>query len=290
MPCYRPLTAYRGPGGAITFNEGGDSGAALELPCGRCIGCRIKRVQDWQMRIMNEAQLHLVNSFITLTYREEDLEERSLNYKHFQRFMRDLRRAKGPVRFFAAGEYGEQTFRPHWHAILFGVTFNNQYPIGKDLNTSKELESLWGRGNTSIGEVNNTTAAYVASYCIKKATGPQAEERYQRYDTSTGEIFYVTPEMARMSLKPGIGARWYTKYQQEIHYARDGIVRPGGFTGKPPRYYDKLLQQNNIQQYTQLETERQIEAITREKDNTTQRLQAKEIVAIAKQSQKRKRL
>lgn len=289
MPCYRPLTAYKTPGGKITFSEGGDSGAALELPCGRCIGCRIKRVQDWQMRITNEASMHLVNSFITLTYREED-HVPSLDYSHFQRFMRDLRRARGPVRFFAAGEYGEQTFRPHWHAILFGINFSNPFPVGKDLYSSKELENIWGRGNTSIGEVNATTAAYVASYCVKKITGPQAESHYTRYNTDTGEVIKLTPEMARMSLKPGIGRTWIEKYTREVYYARDGIVRPGGHITKPPRYYDKYIQENDIKQYTNIETERQTEAIKRETDNTTKRLQVKEIVALAKQSEKRKRL
>lgn len=201
------------------------------------------------MRISNEASMHLVNSFITLTYREEDYEP-SLNYKHFQRFMRDLRRAKGPVRFFAAGEYGGETWRPHFHAILFGVNFSNPFPVGKDLYSSKELEDLWGRGNTSIGEVNDTTAAYVASYCIKKITGPQAESHYQRYNPETGEIHNLTPEFARMSLKPGIGATWYDKYIREVSYARDGIVRKGGHTAKAPRYYDKRLQEKETTTHT----------------------------------------
>lgn len=310
MPCYRPLTAYRrGPGEAITFNEGGDSGAALELPCGRCIGCRIRRVQDWQLRIVNEASMHLVNSFITLTYREDDHAPRSLEYSHFQRFMRDLRRAKGKVRFFAAGEYGGQTFRPHFHAILFGTTFPNQFPIGKDLYSSKQLEDLWGRGNVSIGEVNSTTAAYVAGYCISKATGPLADEKYTRYDTQTGEIFKVTPEFARMSLKPGIGADYYQKFQREIHFARDGIVQPGGRTKKVPRYYDKLLDQlttskfvgpltqqqlnkkiENRNRLEDIQTERQLNAIAREKDTNKPTLHSQEIVAIAKQSQKQRKL
>lgn len=233
---------------------------------------------------MHEASLYDVNSFITLTYDEEH-HEPSLNYAHFQTFMRELRRTQ-KARFFAAGEYGEHTKRPHWHAILFGVGFEERYPVGRDLYGSKQLDALWPYGFASLGEVNQKTAAYVASYCVKKATGPLATERYSRVNLTTGEIFQVVPEMARMSLKPGIGAQWYEKYQREVHFARDGIVMPGGQKRKTPRYYDKLLQTNNIKQYGEIETERQLNS----KHYSQQQLITQEINALAKQSMKRKKL
>lgn len=240
------------------------------------------------MRCMHEAKFHDANSFVTLTY-DEQHHQPSLDYSHFQDFIRRIRRSR-PARFFAAGEYGENTKRPHWHALLFGVHFNDLYPVGNNLYGSKELEKLWPWGFSSVGEVNETTAAYVASYCIKKATGRLAAIRYSRVNLATGEIFQVAPEMARMSLKPGIGAKYFEKYKREIYYARDGIVSKGGQTLKPPRYYDKLLIKQDQKQYTQIETDRQLEAITRRDDNTPERLKAKEIVAIAKQSQKQRKL
>lgn len=288
MPCYHPLTAYRGSGGRITFQEGGDSGGALQLPCGRCIGCRIQRTQAWATRCMHEASLYDQNSFVTLTYDDEHYKP-SLDYADFQRFVRSLRRTR-PVRFFAAGEYGETTQRPHWHALLFGVGWSDTFPVGLGLYGSHDLEKHWPYGFSSIGEVTHQSAAYVASYTIKKVTGPAAAEHYKRVHLATGEIVAVAPEMARMSLKPGIGKRWIEKYWPEVYRARDAVVKQGGHSQRPPRYYDKWLAEEHSQLYTDKETNRQLESIPRQQDNTTARLKVKEIVAIAKQSQKQKRL
>jgi hypothetical protein len=60
-------------------------------------------------------------------------------------------------------------------------------------------------------------------------------------DQSTGELVPVLPEFGRMSLKPGIGYRWFQKFWREVYVARDGVVMPGGNVSPPPRYYDKLL-------------------------------------------------
>lgn len=287
MPCFHPLEAYRDDaGGPITFGKGGRGSLPLSLPCGRCIGCRIKRVQEWTTRIQHEASLYDQNSFITLTYDDEHLEP-SLNYAHFQKFVRELRRRR-PVRFFVAGEYGSETFRPHWHAILFGVGFQDTHQVGKDLVASKECEKLWYHGQHAIGAVNKQTIAYTASYCVKKITGPKAEDHYKRFDPLTGEIHQLTPEMARMSLKPGIGSRYYERYKQEIHYARDGVVEPGGIKIKPPRYYDKILEKQNHKQHTEITNNRVLQAKTRRKDNTPERLLVKEKVTIARQSQKQR--
>lgn len=290
MPCYRPLTAYRrGPGEAITFREGGDSGGAIELPCGRCIGCRIQRTQHWAMRCMHEAKMHDANSFITLTYGENC--EPSLNYRHFQDFMRSLRRTT-PVRFFAAGEYGSENQRPHWHALIFGKAFDRWHQVSNQAWASRELADLWPHGHSSTGDVTQQSAGYVASYCVKKITGPMADQHYTRVNITTGEIIKLAPEMARMSLKPGIGETYLRKYWREIYAARDGVIQTGGTQLKPPRYYDKKMTEIGVTQQRQqdIETQRQLDAITRQDDNTTPRLQAKEIVAIAKQSQKQRKL
>lgn len=286
MPCFHPITAYRGAaGGAISFTEGGDSGPPLELPCGRCLGCRKRRTLEWVTRITNEAQMHDANSFVTLTYGENC--EPDLNYADFQTFMRKLRR-QHRVRFFVAGEYGDINKRPHWHAIIFGKSFSRDYPVSKDAWGSHELDELWDRrGWASHGEVNNTTAGYVAAYCIPKRSAD--DQKYQRVHLGTGEIIQIRPEFARMSLKPGLGETWIKKYHKEVYSARDGIIRPGGQQIKPPRYYDKIMATINNKQLMEVETNRQLEALKREGDNTQQRLKVKEQYALQVQRNQRER-
>ena len=74
------------------------------------------------------------------------------------------------------GEYGDKLGRPHYHAIIFGVTFVDKklWSIrrGNNLYRSATLEKLWPYGFSSIGTVNFETAAYVARYVTKKITGP----------------------------------------------------------------------------------------------------------------------
>lgn len=185
--------------------------------------------------------MHGESSFVTLTY-DDNHYSPGLKYVDFQRFMYRLRQRVGPTRFFCAGEYGEQTARPHFHCLLFGKWFADSRMVGDGLYASKDLESLWKHGFVTVGSVTYQSAAYVAGYCLKKVSGPRAEEHYRQLDWRTGEVVSVPPEMAHMSLKPGIGATWFAKYWREVYGPRDGCVLPGGKVVSPPRYYDKLLE------------------------------------------------
>ena len=76
------------------------------------------------------------------------------------------------MRYFHCGEYGETTGRPHYHAVLFGVRFEDQKEVvqgpGKPaLFTSRQLDRLWQHGDCRIGAVTFESASYVARYCVK---------------------------------------------------------------------------------------------------------------------------
>ena len=75
--------------------------------------------------------MHMFNSFVTLTYDDDHLPEyNSLNYKHFQDFMKRLRKSHNGVRFYMCGEYGEDFSRPHYHALLFNCFFPDRSFFG----------------------------------------------------------------------------------------------------------------------------------------------------------------
>lgn len=243
VACFHPLQAWQRPTGEVVFVERGSIARCLTLPCGQCIGCRLERARQWSVRVMHEASLHDSNYFVTLTYDDDHLpHDGSLTYRHFQLFMKRLRKVHPGVRFFMCGEYGERQRRPHYHACFFNLVLPDLVLFsesGFKLFTSKSLSELWPHGFVSVGAVTFESACYVASYTMKKVTGPDAVEWYRSVNPYTGECHDVVPEFVRMSLKPGIGAGWIAKFTSDV-YPEDVVV-VNGARAKPPRYYDKFL-------------------------------------------------
>lgn len=292
MPCYSPLQGWKDHDtGGIRFNRNGKGPLEeMEVACGQCLGCRLDHSRMWAMRIVHESQLHEFdrgNCFITLTYRDESEctpEQRangyhipvdwSLNKKHFQDFMKRLRKYfGGRIRFFHCGEYGnvcEHGFdldeqpcdccnvgRPHYHAILFNCSFPDleQYTMhrGEPRYTSKILEGIWKYGFVDVGEANFESAAYVARYILKKVNGAAAEDHYFKADGG----YWVIPEYITMSRKPGIGKDWYDKYKDDM-FPSDEVPVPGlGVIKKVPRYYQELFQHEDAMTLEQIKEMRQ---------------------------------
>lgn len=240
MVCFTPLKAYRGHGGGVVFSsKEGFGDLPLDLPCGQCIGCRIRRAQDWVVRCVHESSQHETSSFLTLTYDQVNVPSNgSLDHRHFQLFAKRMRKANRPFRYLVAGEYGGQTYRPHYHACVFGQDFSRDRTIWRTqphiLYESPELNELWGLGHCTIGALTPETVGYVAQYTVKKLTGDQAEEAYTRLDLDTGEEYQVKPEYAAMSRRPGIGESWFRRYHTDVFPSDEVIISSGGGFGGLP--------------------------------------------------------
>lgn len=285
LACFRLWSAWApDDGGPLLFRESANA-REVKLPCGRCIGCMKTRQRSWGIRCMHEAQLHDASAFVTLTYNEEHYAP-SLNYSDFRRFLWRLRKEVGPTRYFVAGEYGSKDGRPHWHALLFGRSFSDRVAIGSELFRSPSLERLWPLGFSSVGDVTPASAMYVAKYCTKVVRGDGADKHYSRLDLRTGEIVRVVPEFARMSLRPGIGAKWFYKYWPEVYVARDGVVMHGGFTVPAPRYYDALLDLAENDLMDSKRAERYTRAGKFVEDTSPARLAVREACAVANHNRK----
>jgi hypothetical protein len=301
MACYHPLTAYLMPymvagkfKNEISFKPCPDSNQ-IQLPCGQCVGCRLEKSRQWAIRCMHEAQLHEKNCFITLTYNDENLKTKSLDHTDFQKFFKRLRRAIAPakVRYYMAGEYGTKFGRPHFHACIFGYDFHDKKlykrtSSGSFIYRSSELEKLWTHGYSSIGDVTFESAAYIARYIMQKYTGEMdrnnthitRDEHYTYCDLSTGELIKLQPEYNKMSLKPGIGAEWIKKYRSDV-YPHDYVVINGKKT-KPPRYYDKIQNNDYPFEFEEISHKREKAGKLNHEDNSYDRLAVKEQVTKAK--------
>jgi len=261
MTCMYPLTAYQNIIDGeknISFKKiDGHQNNILTIACGQCIECRIARSKSWALRIMHEAQLYEDNCFVTLTYNDESVSDLySLEKRDMVLFLKRLRKkfSNKKIRFFQCGEYGEKYGRPHHHIILFNLDFPDKKIIkvesGYRLYESNILTELWGNGNCIIGDLTMESAAYVARYCIKKATGKDSQNKNIRVDHQTGEIFEIEPEYITMSRKPGIAREWYKQFKEDI-YSKDFIAdKQKKF--KPPKYYDKIYELEYPDKYKKL--------------------------------------
>jgi len=204
------------------------------------------------MRCVLEARSHKDNSFITLTYNDENLPgDLSLNRQHLTKFFKRLRKQKGPYRYYACGEYGDQTKRAHYHACLFGIDFEDKVELRKinehTLYYSQQLTDLWGYGHTSVGELTFESAAYCARYVLKKKVG-QGDLQHVVLNEETGELTPVINPYAIMSngggkaatFRGGIATQWLHKNHGDIYNAEKDFLVLRNQKLKPPKYFDKL--------------------------------------------------
>lgn len=239
---------------------------------------------------MHEAQLHEHNVFVTLTYNDENIPPgMSLRHRDWQLFAKKLRKKKGPFKFYMCGEYGETFSRPHMHACIFGIDFEDKYPWRKNasdhqLYRSETLEKLWTYGDSEFGAVTFESAAYVARYVMKKITGDLAEQHYTYID-HWGEIHQRVPEYNQMSRGgrngKGLAHGWITRFHRDVYPSDQVITR--GHPSQPPRYYDLCAEQGNLASMDEIRKQR-IAKLDR-KDNTPKRLKTKEIVKQAQLTQ-----
>lgn len=248
MSCLNPLTAYHKVGGGITFSgrEGEPGVLGFNLPCGKCIECRLDYSLEWAMRCEHEAYAR-PGVFLTLTYKEP-LKNARLDYADFKRFMNTLRKTRGEgIGFYVCGEYGSKDKRPHWHALIFGYQPRDLKPLkknnlGDQLYYSEEVDRLWHENDpekcpTAIGDLNFKTAAYTARYSAKKLVH------------GLDNTHDFNP-IAKMSRTHAIGKAFLEEFHKEIFDSGycmtfDGVKRP------IPRYYRKWIMKNHPERWKQ---------------------------------------
>lgn len=186
------------------------------VPCGNCVFCGATKRSDWALRLHYEGRKHLVKRFVTLTYADAHLVwERGcsqLHKRHVQLWLKKIRFAGYKVRYFAVGEYGSKTYRPHYHVLLFGDV------------PEQVLRDSWQYGHAHIGTVTEASVMYCLGYIIN---GKGWRMRTKR----------VAP-FALMSRRPGIGHSYLTPAMIEWHRSgRKNYAILDGVKRHLPRFY-----------------------------------------------------
>lgn len=223
MPCSNPLLAWRTESREVVlWKEPPKATTSLLLPCGKCIGCNMDTAQAWALRCELELQQHEHASFVTLTYNDK-YKPPTLSKPDLQKWLKRLRKANTKIhpnrtiRFFACGEYGEHTNRPHYHAIIFGLS--NDSPEDRRL-----VDTTWTKGHNATYEVNSRTIAYVAGYTVKKNDdhwNSRFLKRQWLVDNETGELYRYQRPFRQMSLGIGRhGKKWLQSWR--LYAIKDG--------------------------------------------------------------------
>lgn len=182
MECSSPITIYHD-----------DWSPPALVPCGKCLFCLSNKRQEWSFRIQQEHRYSNGSLFVTLTYSDRYLPAGGyLVKRHLQLFMKRLRkRLPQRLRYYAVGEYGTKTERPHYHLLLFNIESSDQSQIRK----------AWPFGIVHIGTVNEASIMY----CLKYIVQPQ-----QKKD-SRPKPFTL------MSRAYGIGGKYLTDAMVDYH-------------------------------------------------------------------------
>lgn len=146
----------------------------IHLPCGKCLLCRKARAWEITVRALLELQSNSLQSscFLTLTCSDQNLPSvfpgGLLQHRPWQLFAKKLRKKIGPFRFLMCGEYGEQTHRPHYHAIIFGHDLTDrEWNTDGTFCDSPLVRDTWQHGQITCRKVNDNAIAYVAGYELK---------------------------------------------------------------------------------------------------------------------------
>lgn len=225
MPCISPITLRQGK----SLNS---------FPCGKCNFCLQDRRADWTFRLSQELKSSVSAYFLTLTYSEESQYpvnkdgQPQLDKTDLQKFIKRLRKANDSepnpinpfelerttswpkIKYYAVGEYGTHTFRPHYHLIIFNV---------KPSVLSK-IQSLWPQGFTAVGNAEPASIHYTTKYVLNKKDGWEG----------------INKPFALIS--QGIGKRYLHTNGHEHKKALKAYVVNDQSKQRLPRYYsDKIF-------------------------------------------------
>lgn len=202
----------------------------ITVPCGKCMPCRIAYRNSWVNRMQDEAlSRNDETSFITLTYDDDTLpvvhdgvdRYPTLFPSHVQKFLKRYRYYRykecpfyKPLKYYAVGEYGDSSGRPHYHLVMFGV-----HPV-RDINL---LKKSWTQGIVDALYADVGLMRYLLKYLDKQCFDPEERSLVYRYSVPPFHL-----------VSKGIGRDYLDEHFDELS---QGIYYRKGKRVPIPRYY-----------------------------------------------------
>jgi hypothetical protein len=214
----------------------------FRIPCGKCLNCKKKRRSDWSLRLEHEYLYSDSALFITLTYNDASIPRNrgiaTLNKKDLQDYIKRLRNShvayvsrelgirksevknySKQIRYYAVGEYGSKTNRPHYHILLFNYDIANLKPIEAQWKNTQTGHPL---GFVDIGKVTSASINYTTKYMFKQWGKKDLRQR----------------PFTNMSRRPMIGTGFLNEYKNYLREFELTTIRDKkGTLRKLPKAY-----------------------------------------------------
>lgn len=247
MKCFSPMSVPRPNGTGATDR--------VMVPCGLCLACLQNKRAEWSFRLQQELRGSKSAFFVTLTYNELFLPYRNFSSdvicrgydllsleeiddygkfiriptlvkKDFQDYMKRLRLLNSNrLKYYAVGEYGDVTRRPHYHMILFNAVKSTIEDAWRVADGEKDGRMMYVPiGMVDIGSVTDASIHYVTGYVMGK-------RRYQE------------PQEKPFSLMSKRLGERYIEMDAKLHEeSQEAIVRSSsGYKMKMPRYFEDRI-------------------------------------------------
>lgn len=245
----------------------------LYVPCGKCTQCRIRRASEWALRATHELLYHQNSCFVRLSYDNEHLPaDLAVNKNTLQLYFKRLRKRGFSIKYLACGEYGEQTGRAHYHAVIYGIgRLSADTPgtsaadrLGAPRRRSAHDQGIhktrWeGKcwkiirgplldawidpttgqhlGDVTLGTLTYQSARYVAGYTLKSNVGKLTWTIKSK--GKKDRIFHDGRTPPFFIVSRGLGAQYALDNRERLE--RTLTCRMNGRDVGMPRYYAKKL-------------------------------------------------
>lgn len=188
----------------------------IAVPCGKCPPCRSRRSTGWAFRMIQQQKVSNTSFMVTLTYNSDFIPitqngYRTIDKTHLQDYFKRLRKHSsiknygyGKISYYACGEYGTNTKRPHYHVLLYNAHPDN-------------IAAAWKLGGKEIGSIhiaplNMATIQYAFKYLQKAPTVGKSKQddrnrEFQLFSKGLGSS-YLTPAMVAWH-KADLKGRFY---------------------------------------------------------------------------------
>jgi len=141
------------------------------------------------------------------------------------------------IRYYAVGEYGEKTKRPHYHMIVFNI-----HP-----EIAEDIEKIWGMGHVVVKSAGTESIHYTTKYCIK---------RVGQFDKTK------VPPFNLMSKKPPLGIGYYYsagRYHKDT-LSTQAVNIHGKKVNMPAFYKSRIFSDYEQSIFKEQAEEKQVEA------------------------------